>query len=132
MSPYPSVAVISAPEPDAAETPEPGHFGGIDADFHQVDELQPATVMLASELDTAETVAIAPDASLRYIVLAPTKAAGEQEATALGITPVAIVTPRSTDAARGIAADRVLATDGLTDDQKTALLHHALPSLETT
>ena len=43
--------------------------------------------------DVVEAVDVAPDLKRRIIVLAPSKKRGHAEAVALGIEPVAIVTP---------------------------------------
>lgn len=68
---------------------------------------------------------------MRVIVLAATKRSGLQEAKNLGIDPVAIVTPRSLDAARGVLADRIMDASSLTPEMREELLPHALPSIET-
>lgn len=67
----------------------------------------------------------------RVIFLAATKAEGNDEARALGFEPVAVVTPRSLDAARGITADRIEASAALSPEQREELMSHATPSVAT-
>lgn len=81
---------------------------------------------------SVEAVDVAPDPKRRIIVLAPSKKRGHAEALALGIEPVAIVTPRSLDAARGFIADEIVETPGLTDEERGTLMAEAKPSLATT
>lgn len=76
-----------------------------------------------------ETVDVAPIPGRRIIVVAHSKAAGAQLAEAEGFTPVAVVTPRSEHAARGIAADDIMWADDITADQRAELEPHVLPSL---
>jgi len=71
-------------------------------------------------------------AALRVIVLAPTKSIGWAEAATWGVYPVAIVTPLSPHGARGVIADRIACTFGLTPEQRDTLMPHALPSLRST
>jgi hypothetical protein len=79
-----------------------------------------------------EQVDVTPNPHRRIIVLAPTKEAGYEEARAQGIEPVAVVTPRSLDAARGITADAIHEHADLTPEQRDDLTPHVLPSLATT
>ncbi|UPL13025.1 hypothetical protein [Microbacterium galbinum] len=74
---------------------------------------------------------IAPDPSRRIIVLAPTKKRGLIEAERLGIEPVAVVTPRTPDGARGVEADEVVVADGLTVEESESLTLAVAPSLAT-
>lgn len=74
-------------------------------------------------------------APTRIIVIAPTKEAGHTaatEAAADGAEIVAIVTPRSHHAARGTTADEILEAEGLTEEQRVALLEEVTPALATT
>lgn len=73
-----------------------------------------------------------PEPAKRIIVLAATKRMGLDEARAHGIEPVAVVTPRSLDAARGVVADSILYSAGLTNEERELLLDHAMPSIATT
>lgn len=82
--------------------------------------------------ESTEAVDVAPDPSRRIIVLAPTKAAGQEHAERLGIEPLAIVTPRSPDASRGIIADEIVVSPDLTAELVADLSAHAWPSLATT
>ena len=82
--------------------------------------------------EAAEPVDVNPDPNRRIIVLAATKAEGYEEARAVGIDPVAVITPRSLDAARGITADALMDASSLTPEVREALLPHAMPSLATT
>ena len=64
-------------------------------------------------LDYIETqeppqVDVTPDPRRRVILIAPTKPRGQHEARTLGIEPVAIVAPRTPDAARGHTADEIV------------------------
>lgn len=77
------------------------------------------------------TVDVTPDPNRRIIFLAATKQAGYDEARALGIEPVAVMTPRSLDAARGITADAIEVAADLTVAMRDELMPHALPSLAT-
>lgn len=90
------------------------------------------TPLEAGVQETPEQVDVAPDPNARIILLAPTKALGEEHAVALGLNPVAIVTPRSPHAANGMTADHIIEADGLTSDEREALLVHAGPALATT
>ncbi|WP_030147693.1 MULTISPECIES: hypothetical protein [Mycetocola] len=65
----------------------------------------------------------------RVIVLAPNKTEGYDEARALGIEPVAVVTPRSPHGARGLTADRILETSNLTPELREALMRDVSPAL---
>jgi hypothetical protein len=87
------------------------------------------TPLEAGQPEAPETVDVAPDPNQRIIILAPTKALGSEHATALGIEPVAIVTPRSPHAAHGMTADNIIEADGLTADERQALMGHASPAL---
>ena len=68
---------------------------------------------------------------LRIVVIAATKAIGYMEARNLGIEPVAVVTPRTLSAARGVVADRTMDSASLTPEQREALMPHVLPCLAT-
>lgn len=69
---------------------------------------------------------------MRVIVMAATKASGLMEAKNLDIDPVAIVTPRSPDAARGIVADRIMEASSLTPEMREKLIDGVTPSIVTT
>lgn len=58
---------------------------------------------------------------MRVIVIAQTKRAGADVAQALGVEPVAIVTPRTQAAAAGIVADQIVEAPGLTHDARALL-----------
>lgn len=90
------------------------------------------TPLDAGQPETPEQVDVSPDPHRRTIVLAPTKAEGYEEARALGIEPVAVITPRSLDAAQGIVADALMDSRRLTPEQRETLAPHAWPSLATT
>jgi len=104
---------------------------------HKVDVIV-ATDGPAPELDyqepaePIEQVDVTPDPHRRIIFLAETKQAGYDEARALGIEPVAVITPRSLDAARGIEADALMDSSTLAPEMRDQLLPHALPSIATT
>ena len=66
---------------------------------------------------------------MRVIVIAETKKIGLHEAKNMGIEPVAIVTPRSREAARGIVADRIMESSSLTPEMRDELMPHVLPSI---
>ncbi|MBO3663722.1 hypothetical protein [Microbacterium stercoris] len=91
-----------------------------------------AAVLGNAEPREPEQVDVAPDPHRRIIYLAATKRAGLDEAKALGIEPVAVVTPRSLDAARGIVADAIEASAALLPDEIDELMPHVAPSLATT
>jgi hypothetical protein len=78
-----------------------------------------------------ETVDVAPNAAVRIVVVARTKAAGAALAEDRKLTPVAIVTPRSPDAARSLTADEIIWADDLTHEERAALEPVVLPSLAT-
>lgn len=78
-----------------------------------------------------EAVDIAPDPDRRIVVLAPTKQAGREHADALSIDPIAIVTPRSPYGARGSAADEIVEAEGLTAEERDALMIEVAPTLAT-
>lgn len=82
--------------------------------------------------DPVQAVDVAPDPNRRIIVFAPSKKLGRAQAVALGITPVAIVTPRTLEASRGIVADEVVVAPGLTAEEEAALATGVAPSLATT
>lgn len=96
-------------------------------------EGEPAPALTNDMPAPAETekAAVAPDPNQRIILLAPTKEAGQEEADRLGITPVAIVTPRSPHAARGMTADLIVETADLTAEQRAMLHQEAAPALLT-
>ena len=81
---------------------------------------------------TPKAVDVSLNPNRRIIVLAPTKAEGYDEARALGIEPVAVITPRSLGAAHGIIADELMDASNLTPEVREALLPHAMPSFATT
>ena len=81
--------------------------------------------------DQVEAVDVAPDPTRRIIVLAPTKLAGQEHADALSIDPVAIVTPRSPYGARGMVADEIVEADGLSPEERDALMIEVAPALAT-
>jgi hypothetical protein len=78
-----------------------------------------------------EPVDVAPDPKRRIIVLAPSKKRGHVEAVALGIEPVAIVTPRSPHAARGFTADEIVEAEGLTVEERETLMDEVTPAIVT-
>lgn len=82
--------------------------------------------------EPVETVDLTPDPSRRTIVLALTKREGREVAEALGIEPVAIVTPRSPHASVGVVADAIIQAPGLDRDVVDELMKSAGPSLATT
>lgn len=82
--------------------------------------------------EPVETVDVTPDPSRRTIVLALTKQEGRETAEALGIEPVAIVTPRSPHASVGIVADAIIEAPGLDRSVVDELMMNAGPSLATT
>lgn len=67
----------------------------------------------------------------RVVVLAANKTEGLAAARALGIDPVAVVTPRALDAAHGVEADRIIEADGLSEEVRDQLMQHAAPSVAT-
>lgn len=89
-------------------------------------------ILDAGQGESVEAVDVAPDPKRRIIVLAPTKAAGQEHAESLGIEPVAIVTPRSPHASYGIVADEIVEAPELTAEVVADLMEHAGPSLATT
>ena len=94
---------------------------------------EPTTSLTSDQPAPAETekVAVAPDPSHRIILLAPTKEAGQDEADRLGITPIAILTPRSPHAARGMTADLIVESPDLTAEQRSTLHQEAATTLLT-
>lgn len=74
---------------------------------------------------------VTPDPRARIILLAPTKRAGIEYAEANSIDPVAIVTPRSPEAARGKVADSIHEVNGLEATIAAQLRTHAAPALIT-
>lgn len=80
---------------------------------------------------TVEAVDVAPDPHRRFIVLAPTKQAGQEHAESLSIEPVAIVTPRSPYGARGVVADEIVEAEGLTAEERDALTVEVALALAT-
>lgn len=89
-------------------------------------------IICGDQGESIEAVDVASDPKRRIIVLAASKKRGHAEAVALGIEPVAIVTPRSLDAARGFIADEIVETPGLTDEERGTLMAEVAPSLATT
>lgn len=81
--------------------------------------------------EAVDTADVAPDPSRRIIMLAPTKKRGLIEAERLGFEPVAVVTPRTPDGARGVEADEVVMADGLTVEESESLTLAVAPSLAT-
>lgn len=67
----------------------------------------------------------------RVIVLAGTKDSGYHEARNLGIEPIAVVTPRSPNAARGMTADVLMDASSLTIKDRERLLPIVLPCIAT-
>lgn len=92
--------------------------------------LAPAALSLPS--DPIETVDVAPDASRRIVIVARTKVLGAELAEARKIDPVAIVTPRTPQAAYGISADDIVWADDLTAEERAELEPRVLPVLATT
>lgn len=82
--------------------------------------------------DDVEAVDVAPDPKRRIIVLAPTKQVGQRHVDSLGIEPVAVVTPRSPHASRGITADEIVEAPGLSAEVAAGLMMDAAPALDTT
>jgi hypothetical protein len=70
---------------------------------------------------------VAPNASSRIVIVARTKVLGAELAEARRITPVAIVTPRTPQAAYGISADDIVWADDLTTEARADLEPHVLP-----
>jgi hypothetical protein len=85
----------------------------------------------AAHQQTPDGVDVAPDPARRIIMVAVTKAAGAEEAQALGFEPVAVVTPRSPQAAYGVAADEVRYSEALTREERATLEPHVAPALLT-
>jgi hypothetical protein len=65
----------------------------------------------------------------RVIVVAGDKQSGYTEARNLGIEPVAVVTPRSPHAARGLTADQIMEATSLTIEWRERLLPDVLPCI---
>lgn len=82
--------------------------------------------------DVAETVDVAPDAGRRIVIVARTKVLGAELAEARKITPVAIVTPRTPQAACGISADDIVWADDLSTEERASLEPQLLPTLAMT
>ena len=78
-----------------------------------------------------ETVDVAPDPNRRIIMVAVSKAAGAERAAALGIEPVAIVTPRSPHAAYGVTADEIVYDETVTPEMRAELDPHVVPCTAT-
>lgn len=91
----------------------------------------PALTDLSLPSDPTETVDVAPDAGRRIIVVARTKALGAQLAEDRNIDPVAIVTPRSYQAAYGVTADDIVWADHLTHEERADIEPHVLPATAT-
>lgn len=91
----------------------------------------PALAEVLHDGPIAKAVDVAPAPERRVIVMAPTKQAGRQHAELVGIEPVAIVTPRSPHAARGLVADEVVEAEGLTAEGRDALMIEVAPGLAT-
>lgn len=90
------------------------------------------TTVEQTATEPVETADVTPDPSRRTIVLAMTKQDGREVAEALGIDPVAIVTPRSPHASVGIIADAIVEAPGLDRAVVDELMENAGPSLATT
>lgn len=103
----------------------------VDVVIAEVDP-EPVELPPADQGESVEAVDVAPDPTRRIIVLAPTKAAGQEHAESLGIEPVAIVTPRSPHASYGIIADEIVEAPELTAEVVAELMVQAAPSLATT
>lgn len=102
----------------------------IQCDVIIADDKTPATEPLDEQpTSPPEGVDVATVDGPRVIYLAPTKAIGQQESDQGGLNTVAILTPRTLDAARGIHADLIQASFQLADDQVAELTEHARPSL---
>lgn len=84
------------------------------------------------QADAVETVDVAPDAGRRIVVVARTKVLGAELAEARKITPVAIVTPRTPQAAYGISADDIVWADDLSTEERASLEPQLLPTLAMT
>lgn len=91
----------------------------------------PALIATLVADGTPEQADVRADPRRRIVILAPTKQLGTDEAQALGIDPVAIVTPRSPHGARGLIADQIVAADGLTPEERDALMVEVIPCLAT-
>jgi len=95
-------------------------------------EGQPAEASVEHTVtESVETADVTPDPPRRTIVLAMTKQDGREVAEALGIEPVAIVTPRSPHASVGIVADGIIEAPGLDRAVVEDLMVNAAPSLAT-
>lgn len=70
-------------------------------------------------------------ASMRVIVVASSKRAGAAFAAERGVKPVAIVTPRAREAARGMSADQVMEAPGLSRDDHDMLMAEVQPCIAT-
>ncbi|KDA05858.1 hypothetical protein DC31_13845 [Microbacterium sp. CH12i] len=81
--------------------------------------------------EVAATLYVAPDPDRRFIVLAPSKRAGTEHAAAVGIDPVAIVTPRSMHGARGLVVDEIIEAPGLSTEERAELMAETSPALVT-
>lgn len=90
----------------------------------------PAALSLTSEPN--ETVDVAPDAGRRIVIVARTKVLGAELAEARKIDPVAIVTPRTPQAAYGISADDIVWADDLSTEERASLEPQLLPTLAMT
>jgi hypothetical protein len=73
-----------------------------------------------------------PTSRPRIIVIAGDKRSGYMKAAVLGITPVAVVTPRSPHAAHGVLADDIIMDEiSLTPEWREKLLPEVLPAIAT-
>jgi len=81
---------------------------------------------------TPEHVDVAPDPRRRIVLVSRTKDRGAEDAAALGIEPVAIVTPRTPHAARGITADEIIWADDITAEERETLTPHITPTIIAT
>lgn len=68
---------------------------------------------------------------MRVIVMAGDKASGYAEGKAAGHEVIAVVTPRSRDAARGKTADTLMDATTITPEWRDRLVPLALPAVAT-
>ena len=94
-------------------------------------EGDPAPAEALATTGAPEAVDVAPDPNRRIIMVAASKAAGAERAAALGIDPVAIVTPRSPHAAYGVTADEIVYDETVTAEMRAELDPHVIPCTAT-
>lgn len=87
--------------------------------------------LATAELRRAASALQRQAAQPRVVVLAGDKRSGYMEARALGIEPVAVVTPRSPRSARGMTADRIMEASSITPEQRDRLMPQVLPCVAT-